>query len=62
VSEECDHEVLRTGDAKALKEALRRHGQESGSTEEATRQWRAGKSIRGSGDRVPRHSLEDEDQ
>ena len=63
MSEECDHETLRTGDAKELKEALRRHGRESGSTDEATRAWRSHGSIR-NGERgyVPRHSLDEEDE
>lgn len=61
--EECDHETLRTGDAKSLKDALNRHGRETGSTEEATRQWRAGRSIRGDRTQpVERHSLDEEDE
>lgn len=56
--EECDHEILRTGSAKELKDALRRHGRDSGSTDEATRQWRrAGKNLP-----IDRPSLDEEDE
>lgn len=51
--EECDHERIPTGSMKELKEALKRHGLETGSTEEATRAWRSHGSIR-------RHVTEEE--
>jgi hypothetical protein len=45
---------------KELKEALRRHGERTGSTREATEAWRACRSIR-HGEHVEHRTLDEED-